>query len=306
MRWPGLPTLETIERRGGAWCSIASGVALALAFFGVPSLLVGSVREAFYAGSLVLACFAIAGLCLSTRLRMYRKSRYADTLERVRNAVQVLMSRMGDDSLTGEAYHTALQSAVGMLTGAFTAFTGTHCRCCIKVVRLTGDCPSPTLYGPQIANINLAAVSLCRDGGVCERDAHPIGGNTDFNQLWQDKARKWFFGNNLPQMASKGRYNNSSTSWQDFYKASIVWPIRRVFADGSKDADLIGFLCVDSKSIGVFSEEFDYPVGAIVADSLYPFLKQLEQTQASDQPESREGPETSEPAQRPRRKGVPK
>jgi hypothetical protein len=34
-------------------------------------------------------------------------------------------------------------------------------------------------------------------------------------------------------------------------------------------------LCVDTRKVEAFSEEYDYPLGAIVADVLYPFLTRL-------------------------------
>ena len=120
---------------------------------------------------------------------------------------------------------------------------------------------------------SLEVSTFCRTSIETEiGGAHPIKHNTDFNDLYQNPSQKWFFGNHLPAMA---RYSNTSPDWRTKYRSTVVWPIRRLTNNPQGNPSLLGFLCVDSLRTKAFSEEYDYPLGAIVADALYPFLASL-------------------------------
>ena len=65
------------------------------------------------------------------------------------------------------------------------------------------------------------------------------------------------------------------------YRSTIVWPIRKLVypqdgEDGNRlnhEQDIIGYLCVDSARQKVFRNDYDTQLGAIVADSVFIFLK---------------------------------
>ena len=137
--------------------------------------------------------------------------------------------------------------------------TGSDCRCCVKYVALEKGI--------------LLAVTLCRNGG-CEgqEKTHPIEHNTDFSKLFHKPELTWFFGNDLPDLAKSGGYQNTTANWKTRYRSTLVWPIGRERPENAEAPDLLGFLCVDSKRERPFSDENDYVLGAVVADVLYPFV----------------------------------
>lgn len=163
------------------------------------------------------------------------------------------------------------------LSTAFTLVTGTKCRSSLKVIG-------------QDENDDLFVTTLARDNTSTEdknnryNDAnkrHLISANTDF-MLIAGHDYNYFFHNNLPkyddyQNSSIEEYRspNDSRKWVLPYKSTIVWPIRykrRNNENNDRDADLYGFLTIDSSSRNVFSDKYDVDMGAIVADSLFATL----------------------------------
>jgi hypothetical protein len=69
----------------------------------------------------------------------------------------------------------------------------------------------------------------------------------------------------------RGDYNNTAADWARRYQSTLVWPIRPKRARGD-GPDLSGFLCVDSRRTHPFSKEYDYALGALIADVLSPLL----------------------------------
>jgi len=253
------------ESRLGTWASL-------LGLLGLPAswLLSGvasTAKEIVYAASWILLCLGgfIGAFLYCIRLR--RKAKYSEVLTHLRAAVHSVVeesSHSGKHSL--DEKKTALARTMDELSTAFSILTGSSCRCCIKIVSRSN----------KKSLSQLEVLTFCRNSA--EKDAgaaHPIEHNTDFNDLYQDPSKKWFFGNNLPEMARRGEYNNTNKDWQKRYRATLVWPIRRLTNNPQAAPSLLGFLCVDSKRAEAFSEEFDYAVGAIVADALYPFLADL-------------------------------
>lgn len=54
------------------------------------------------------------------------------------------------------------------------------------------------------------------------------------------------------------------------YVSTIVWPIRGPAEDGRPP--VTGFLCIDSRTRGIFERRYDIQLGAVIADTLYPLL----------------------------------
>jgi hypothetical protein len=168
---------------------------------------------------------------------------------------------------TVEEKKGALVRCMDHLAQAFSILTSSSCRCCVKVTR------RPSKNAQSLEVVTYSRSSGEQDSG----GSHPIEHNTDFNYLYQNPSAKWFFGNNLPELAKKGQYNNTNSKWQTSYKSTIVWPIRKPTNNQQSSAKLLGFLCVDSKRTKPFSEEFDYPIGGLTADALYQFLADFEE-----------------------------
>lgn len=127
--------------------------------------------------------------------------------------------------------------------------------------------------------------------------------NTAFKQLMdteQPLLKRYFIDNNLP--ANADYYNTSfdiygepkkqkkifwdrdlHITWPLPYRSTMIWPIRKVLEkheDHHPDSltknypqDILGFLCIDSYAKGCFYPRYDFDYGALVADSLYMFLK---------------------------------
>src|SRR5262249_6715979 len=85
---------------------------------------------------------------------------------------------------------------------------------------------------------------------------------------YQDPHKPYFFGNELRELARLGKYNNTSQDWQSRYRSTLIWPIRRAASGFEGGPDLLGFVCVDSRRTKPFSEGYDYPLGATIADVL--------------------------------------
>jgi hypothetical protein len=268
------------ESRLGVWASL----------LGIPTLLAGGIlwwlaapaREMVLAGSWVLLCVGgfVSSLAYASRIRRrfkaklrkvkqgvsklrrkVRRARYAEILPHLRTAVRSILAE-SLRSHTVDEQKAVLAKVMDEVAKAFSILTGSSCRACVKVCR------------NKRGNKELQASTFCRHSAERHTgDDHPVAHNTDFNDLYQDHSKKWFFGNDLPAMAGEKGYNNTSMGWIEKYRATLVWPIRSLTDNPQATPTLLGFLCVDSKMAQAFSEEFDYEVGAIVADTLSPFLE---------------------------------
>lgn len=249
------------EQRIAAWVTLA-GLPLLLASY-APFHWAETNREFIYAGGFVLVCLGCAATFLITSARLHRRARYAEAMANVREAVRRIADEDSADGHRKDEKRHALKAAMDELAKAFSILTVSNCRCCIKMVTR-----KESAFG---------VVTLSRNSSFREQERFkPIDYNTGFNDLFQDKEMKmrWFFGNNLPEAAKAGEYRNTNPDWRRLYLSTLVWPIRRV-ATSEEQTEFIGFLCVDSNRTRRFSEEYDYPVGALLADTLCPFLLRM-------------------------------
>lgn len=242
-----------------------------------------TVKEVIYAIGLVFVFAGGAATFAILSVRLGRRARYAEAFANVREVIRKIAVEDLAEFRKPEQKKLVLASAMDDLSRAFSLLTGSNCRCCIKTIAPDNS------KTPQ----EMLVITLCRNSEYQAQDApHPIQFNTDFNDLYQDKNRKWFIANDLPEMARAGKYLNTNTDWMTRYRSTVTWPIRRDPGVSEDYPDLMGFLCIDSKRTRPFSEEYDYPLGALVADTLYPFLFRLAQS-AKQTP----SPATSVPSQ---------
>ena len=259
------------------WAKVETRLAALASLIGLPVSLLGlaltppTAREVVFSVGLVFV-FVGGGISfLMTARRSGRRARYAEAIVNVHEAVQNILIATLADSWTLEPRKVAISHAMDDLAKAFIILTGGNCRCCLKVLQMNDNV--------------LGVVTFCRQSKSVEVESfHPIQHNTDFHGLLNDKKRKWFFGQDLPAKAGSGAYNNSTEHWQSRYRATIVWPIRQSAGLTEGSPELLGFLCVDSLNRTPFSEEDDYPVGAMVADALGAFLIRLASLGATSQP----------------------
>ena len=165
----------------------------------------------------------------------------------------------------------SLSQAMDELAKAFSIVTGTSCRACVKMIEISED-----IDIKKIKTEDIKVKTFCRTTGVkTGEDLHPIAYNTDFSELFNRPDKRWFFGNDLPKLQQTQDYKNSADGWKERYRSTIVWPIRDYDPQNTESPQLLGFLCVDSRSLTPFSEDFDYPLGAMVADVLRKYLLQV-------------------------------
>ena len=249
------------EQSFGAWASIIGLPMASLAFLPLGT----TIREIVFSTGFVLIC--VGGFICSGvySYRLSRKSRYAEVMPKLKTALAGVISESLNPGHKVEEKKGHLAKVMDDISGVFSILTGSSCRACIKMVR-----------GPSKKQSTVEAVTFCRSSDESAiGESHPVAHNTAFNSLFQDPAKLWFFGNDLPEMASQGAYTNTNKDWKKKYRSTIVWPIRKPSSNPQTEALLVGFLCVDSKKCKSFSEEFDYPIGAIIASALYPFIEKL-------------------------------
>lgn len=105
-----------------------------------------------------------------------------------------------------------------------------------------------------------------------EKFAVGTGENTGFDRAFEpgQSGPAYFYGANLP--ADK-TYKNQRTGWKKLYRSTIVVPIQYcpvVSAQGKRD--VLGFLCVDTRSTYLLNDTYHVQFLAAFADQMYNFL----------------------------------
>jgi len=136
------------------------------------------------------------------------------------------------------------------------------------------------------------------------RKKHYLKDNTDFKNLWYSikGCSRYYLNNDIVSSWLKHYYDNSCFSeadepevksflgityvknWPLNYKSALVLPIRYVsrFDPPKKEGefaphwDYYGFLCIDSISKNSFDERYSPELGAVFADLMYTYLKQID------------------------------
>lgn len=240
-------------------------------------------------GLFLLALFAAFFLvyAITQEYRLSRKARYAEALPSIGRAH---LLAMGQEHDTDREIQLVAQDVCDRLSQTLSMVTGTRCSVCVKVI----ESEAPTTG--QLKELEVS--TLCRDDQSYERPLqavgvdHPLVGNTDFLQIFKNPDHpglNTYLENHLPRRLD---YENSSfhvygepydwgprwwqrlirytVSWPLPYKSTVVTPIYPLEPD---DEDrLLGYLCVDSRSRGVFDSRYDVPVLRSVAAALHPLL----------------------------------
>jgi hypothetical protein len=271
---------------------VASAVTLVMAYsYWYPSASRGAKPA-------ILILFVLAAILLTVliwREIVYsRKSRYSEVLGLLNDIHAILHDLANDLPTSTSQIKEACTRVSNLLAEAFSLITGTKCSVCVKV--LEGD-PLVGTNQPLRPKVK----TLCRDDHSEKRRkladsksdvAHWIDQNTDFFVLHQQAGtprEDYFLSNHLPSY--RGYVNTSFQvygfanenlllskwlpmlfPWPLPYKSTVVLPIRCESFDAVRVPKLAGYLCVDSRSRGVFSRRYDPELLTGVADSLYPVL----------------------------------
>jgi hypothetical protein len=222
-----------------------------------------------------------------------RKCRYAEivsSLNQVYSEVQALTMRTcaNGPAVTPDEIRLGCTAIVNILASLLSLVTGTRCAVCIKVMELGDAANAPR---PKV-------VTLCRDQISTERtkgdDEHWVDQNTDFEELLKGVGTPLtcFYRNYLPWL--HGYKNTSfktygqpmdlsfpvvgsllrSLMWTLPYRSTIVAPIASP-DQNNDERRLSGYLCVDSRSMGVFRRRFDVDVVTGIANNLHQVVHHL-------------------------------
>jgi hypothetical protein len=224
-------------------------------------------------------------LLMGTREYRYaRKSRYAEVISSLNQVFFDIQDIASRSDASVEEIQLGCRSVVNTLASLLSIVTATRCSVCIKVIE----------GGLGGSNTRPKVVTLCRDDLSKQRDNeqvdHWIDQNTDFEEVLKAAGTPLtcFFANYLPWMRD---YKNTSAqvyglpanlpipmvgdlirniTWKLPYRSAIVAPITpppKLARD--EDHAFAGYLCVDSRSLGVFRRRFDMDVVTGVANCLY-------------------------------------
>lgn len=211
---------------------------------------------------------------------------YYNLLRSYRNTmgeVQVAQ-KQSEDSL--RIIRDFIQDTLDVLCDVLNKLSRQKISSCVKIIE----------PGEKLDYLNAKVYTFCRSkNSDPQRAAYDnasrkdvlICDNTDFNKIVEPgKSVGCFY---CPDLVSykKGLrkigedYDNSNNRWEDFYKSTIVVPIRianeRNPNNELKDSyTILGFLCVDSKSTHAFEESqkaFYEPIVKAFAALLYPVLE---------------------------------
>jgi hypothetical protein len=196
-----------------------------------------------------------------------------------------------DSNSFENSFIDGLEKIADIISCYFTKLLGKEIAVCIKSVEqadsniIAEDSSKQSIY--NIEKDDMYLYTLCRSQNTNDdrKDlprAIPKEGNTAIEKIF-DENQRWYVCNNLKKEHNKrdgsGRrlYNNKTPNFLDYYKSTIVVPIRRKIRN--KEFHVAAILAIDSNHNNTFSllkmsqgNVFPYLLGAF-ADGLYLYIK---------------------------------
>jgi len=200
-----------------------------------------------------------------------RAARYQSAIIHIRNSFNSLANASwtvveGDGS--EEIFIRYVEDSIRFLAQAFSVITENACRVSVKITE--------SVEGHATIH-DIRVLTLCRSGDEPPEPASDdrIGNNTDFRAIFEEDLT-YYLCNDLVAELARG-YQNSHWTRQAIqsgnikYKATIVWPIAapRPLGHNVPPREVIGFLCVDTKTTDAFNDTFDVPIGSAFAGVLH-------------------------------------
>lgn len=263
-----------------------------------------TVREWVLSVTLGVTTLIALGVLARRETHLGRHSRYVATLrqqqevtERLRD-LRIFLRRFGPaaEAPTLETLARAkrmIEEILSIYAQMYTSLVSARCRTCVKLVNTS------TRPGERPSADDLLVYTLRRDSisqseeeesdRVRLQDGEDkLKENSDFLSIFTPKAgdRGFFMSNDLSK--EKG-YSSSSfkfrmsdpnkpqpKGWPLWYRSTIVWPVRRDKREelGITEPTCLGFVTVDSHIPGVFTSDEHVPLGAMLANAMYPILDQ--------------------------------
>jgi hypothetical protein len=240
---------------------------------------------------LVLAGYVsvITAATVFQEYRYARKARYAEALPYINRIFLEIEGVQLNAHASADEIERVLNIVVNQLAAAYSLVSGTKCSACVKNIENDPDTP----VGSQIRPV---VNTLCRDDSSPKRwissdVQHWLDQNTDFHTLHERAGTPegtYFFENYLPLLRdyqntsfhiykSRNPWNTNlpivadvfrNAFWPLPYRSTIVVPIQPRPTPRERNR-LIGYLCVDSRSLGAFRLRHDVELMTGVADCLY-------------------------------------
>jgi hypothetical protein len=195
-----------------------------------------------------------------------RRARHAESLNYMTESAETLrdgMASLSNDA-SPESFVKPATQAVTSLASAMTVAVGSKCRVVVKIIYAPG--------GREDVAVETFASSEptgSRRGAPTSIDW--VKENTDFDEIFYHDW-DFFLSNDLrAEIGYKNSHFTRELLQKGYpYLSTIVWPIYGHVGD---NADVSGFLCVDTKSVNAFDEDRDVVVGKTMASFWYVALE---------------------------------
>ncbi len=231
-------------------------------------------RNVFAVTLSVITLMSVLGLVYYGFTWQY-KARYAEasiqlhmTLHHLRDAWVNHFD--GDES----QFDDLMTKCLDQYSALMSLVTGCACFSCIKQVELQ---PSPS----EDDALNVTVLARSTGSPIADSRKHLLRENTALLELWKtpeqkaviigDASRHYADGFKDPHLDEDKRRGTSLR-----YSSLLVVPITctvRSDAIGRTCRDIVGYLCVKSKTRQVFNKRYDAQLALGIADTLYPLIK---------------------------------
>ncbi len=242
-----------------------------------------------------LLVFMFAILFLIEELRWSQKSRYAEATKSLHLCIHIIRDiffYLEDETIPDDDRCKDISLSLWALAKTFSLLKGVHCRACIKII----ECVENGLHGnlSDEEKLNMLYVTTFRRDLNTERTQeyrlegdskeNTLAGNTDFRKLFlrEDNSERFWIHNDI--WKDKKTYQNTRLAKlndiKDLgYRSALVVPIRKTTQTKyseqqySHKQDILGFVCIDSMTRGIFNKRYDPEVVALFADALFVLMK---------------------------------
>ena len=226
---------------------------------------------------------------LVTHYRWSRHRKYAEVLNLLNDgygAIYDFVDRNDDQRTDFRDAEIACRVFCNRIAAAYSGITGSQCSATVKVLTYDDD-------EDQLLALTLTRDTVARNfrNHTDDHVKHYINENTGYRWLYNrvGMARPNFFlRNNLPLLTLLRRFESTSfeaydnpdlSPWAVFrrwplpYSSMLLVPITTT--ETPTKSSTLGFLCIDSPSLGVFRQKYDVPLAIGAASALYNFLDRV-------------------------------
>ena len=267
-----------ITARGGVG-TIADIVSIATAIVATWSLVSdGPVPQAILAIGLGFLALAFMGLSFHLQRRQAkelveerRRARHSESLAYMTESAAVLRDAMAILAAGGHptTFEEPAKRAVTSLAQAMTVATGCKCRIVVKIIYAPGG-------RDDVAVKTFATSEPTRPRRGAPTSIDWVKENTDFDEIFY-RDSDYFLSNDLKsELGYKNSHFNREVLERGYpYRSTIVWPIYGYREDR---AQVLGFLCVDTKATDAFDQDRDVVVGETMASFWYLALQRYKES----------------------------